>query len=37
MHVIAHAGHPGDFFAGFVIGAILSAAFLLLRLMSRRT
>jgi len=37
MFVIAHAGHPGDFLVGFVVGAILSAAFLLLRLMSRRT
>jgi len=37
MHVFAHAGHPHDFFAGLVIGAILSAVFLLLRIMSRRT
>ncbi len=37
MFVIAHAGHPGDFLAGLVVGAVLSAAFLLLRLMSRRT
>ena len=36
MPVIAHVGHPGDFLVGFVFGAILSAAFLLLRLMSRR-
>jgi len=37
MPIIAHAGHPGDFLAGFVIGAILSAAFLLLRIVFRRT
>ena len=37
MPVIAHAGHPGDFLAGFVVGIVLSAAFLLLRLMLRRT
>ena len=37
MFVIAHAGHPGDFLVGFVIGAILSAAFLLLRLVFWRT
>ena len=37
MYVIAHAGHPDDFFVGFMVGAILSAAFLLLRFMSRRT
>ncbi len=37
MPVIAHADHPGDFLVGFAVGAILSAAYLLLRLMSRRT
>jgi len=37
MPVIAHAGHSGDFLVGIVVGAILSAAFLLLRFMSRRT
>ena len=37
MFVIAHAGHPGDFLTGFVVGALLSAAFLLLRLKFPRT
>ena len=37
MPVIAHAGHPDHFLAGFVVGVLLSTAYLLLRFMSRRT
>ena len=36
MFIIAHAGHPAHFFAGFVTGALLAGAFVLVRLMRRR-
>jgi hypothetical protein len=37
MFLIAHACHPAPFFAGLMTGALLAAAYLLMRFMRRRS
>jgi hypothetical protein len=37
MFLVAHACYPAPFFAGLVTGALLAAAYLLMRILRRRS